>query len=135
MKQLSCKTLYILWAAMFLLTVVLGFAFPKAEGLGRAAMALTAAVFFLPPFLILRRAKKAQARFHVKLIRWLSLSSLVLTAVLLVLNLRSANWSEAVGTALYGALAVVSAPMICAGYYALSLFLWGALLTETFTKK
>lgn len=135
MKKLSYKALYIAWAVMFAVTAVLGFAFPEAAGMARAAMGMTAAVFFLPPFLILRRAKKAGEWFHVGLIRWLSLSSIVLTAVLLVLNLMSAGWSEAVGTALYGALVVVSAPMICAGHYALSLFLWGTLLTETFVKK
>lgn len=135
MKRLSYKMLYTLWGAMFVLTAALGFVFPQAAGLGRAALVLTAAAFFLPPFVILHRAKAEAARFHVKLIRWLSLSSLVLTAVLLVLNLMSAGWSEALGTALYGALAVVSAPMICAGYYALSLFLWGTLLTDTFAKK
>ena len=134
MKTLSDKTLYIAWTAMFVLTAALGFVFPEASGARRFVLTAVSVLFFVPPFLILHRAKKAEARFHVKLIRWLSLGSIALTAGLLVLNLRSANWSEAVGTALYGALAVVSAPMICAGYYALSLFLWGTLLTQTFTK-
>lgn len=133
MKKLSYKILYIAWAAMFVLTAALGFVFPKNEG-GLAGL-LMAALFFLPAFLILHRAKKAGEHFHIRLIRWLSLASIVLTAVLLVLNLMSAGWSEAAGVALHAALTVVSAPMLCGGHYAFSLFLWGTLLTDAFSKK
>ena len=135
MKKLSYKTLDIAWAVQFALTAALGFAFPGAMGAGLAALRVTAVVFFLPPVWILLRAKKTGNRFHVGLIRWLSLASIVLTALLLVLNFSSVLWSEAVGSALYAALVVVSAPMLCANHYALSLFLWGTLLAGTFYKK
>ena len=58
-----------------------------------------------------------------------------LPGVLLALNFTSVLWSQAVGTALYAALVVVSAPMMCANHYALSLFLWGMLLAGTFYQK
>ena len=32
------------------------------------------------------------------------------------------------GNALFGVLIVVSSPMVCSGYWALSLFLWACLL-------
>lgn len=135
MKNLTYKTLYIAWAAMFALTAALGFVFPSAMGPVLAVLRLTAVLFFLPPAVILVRAKRAEERFHVLLVRWLALASIVLTAVLLVVNLLSARWPEWLGNALYAALAVVSAPMICANHYALSLFLWGTLLAGTFYRK
>ena len=135
MKTLSYKILYIAWAVLFVLTAMLGFVFPNAMGAGLVALRLTAVVFFLPPVWILVRAMAEENRFHVLLIRWLSLASVVLTGVLLALNFTSVLWPESVGSALYAALVVVSAPMLCANHYALSLFLWGALLAGTFYKK
>ena len=136
MKKLSYKTLYIAWAVLFALTAVLGFIFPQAEGVGaKIALLVTAAVFFLPPWVILRKARAEGGRFHCWLIGFLALASIVLTAVLLVLNLLSALWPQSLGNALYGALVVVSAPMVCANHYALSLFLWGTLLAGTFYKQ
>ena len=132
MKKLSYKTLYTLWAAMFVLTAVLGFVFPTAEGAAaRLALMLVSVLFFLPPWAILGRGE----RKHVLLVRYLSVASIVLTVVLLCLNLMSARWSEAVGIALNAALTVVSAPMLCSNFYVLPLFLWGALLMGTFGKK
>ena len=136
MKKLSYKTLYLLWAAMFALTVVLGLAFPAAgSAAARWALALTAAAFFLPPWLILSRAKSEENRHHIRLIRWLCVASLSMTAVLLVLNLRSADSGEAVGLALNTALTVVSAPMVCSNFFVLPIFLWGCLLADTFRRK
>ena len=135
MKKLSYKTLYIAWAVMFVLTVILGFALPNATGGALIFLRLAAAAFFLPPAAVLVRALKTGERFHVRLVRWLALASIVLTAALLVLNLMSALWPEALGNALYCALVVVSAPMVCANHYALSLFLWGTLLAGTFYRK
>ena len=134
MKNLSYKTLYTAWAVMYLLTAALGFAFPGAMGGLLVFLRLTAVLFFLAPTVILVRAKREREQFHIVLVRLLSLSSIVLTAVLLVLNLLSALWPEWLGNALYAALVVISAPMACANHYALSLFLWGTLLAGTFYK-
>ena len=136
MKKLSYKTLYIAWAGMFALTAVLGFAFPEVESrLLRVALLLVALLFFLPPWVVLVKAKAESRRFHVRLVGLLAVASIVLTGVLLALNFTSVLWSQAVGAALYGALVVVSAPMACANHYALSLFLWGTLLAGTFYRK
>ena len=136
MKKLSYKMLYIAWAVLFALTAVLGFVFPAVETLGaRLALAGLAVVFFLPPWLILAKSRSEGRRFHAWLIGFLAAASIVLTVALLVLNLMSPRWSEAVGIALNAALTVVSAPMMCANTFAAPLFLWGCLLTDTFRKK
>ena len=136
MKKLSYKMLYIAWAILFALTAVLGFIFPQAEGAGaKIALLVIAAVFFLPPWVILRKTRAEGRRFHARLIGFLAAASIVLTAALLVLNLMSPLWGEAVGIALNAALVIVSAPMVCSNFYALPLFLWGMLLAAAFKKK
>ena len=136
MKKLSYKTLYIAWAVMFALTAVLGFLFPAAQnGWAKFALGLAAAVFFLPPWAIVVKAKKENARFHSRLVGILAASSLAWTLALLVLNLLSVTWSESLGNALYAALVIVSSPMVCSNLYVLPLFLWGTLLTGAFSKK
>ena len=136
MKKLGYRPLYALWAGLFVLTAGLGLAFPDAsDAAGRAAMTVASVVFFVPPFLILAKAKADGDREPVRLVRYLSLTSLVLTVVLLYLNLTSAGMSEDMGRALYAALTVVSAPMVCSNLYVVPLFLWGTLLAGTFTKK
>ena len=135
MKKLSYKTLYIAWAVLFALTAVLGFVFPNAEGAGaKIALLVIAAVFFLPPWVILRKTRAEGRRFHARLIGFLAMASIVLTAALLVLNLMSPLWGESVGIALNAALVIVSAPMVCSNFYALPLFLWGMLLAAAFKK-
>lgn len=136
MKKLSYKMLYVAWAVLFVLTAVLGFIFPQAEGVGeKIALLVTAAVFFLPPWLILRKARAEGGRIHCRFIGFLALASIVLTAVLLVLNLMSPLWNEKIGIALNAALVIVSAPMVCSNFYVLPLFLWGTLIAEAFFRK
>ena len=136
MKKLSYKTLYVAWAVMFALTAVLGFLFPAVEnGWARFGLALVAVLFFLPPGLVLSQAKAAGHRFHVRLVGFLALGSLLLTVVLLALTLISFIWSDALADALYAALVIVSSPMICSNCYAISLFLWGTLIAAAFFSK
>ena len=136
MKTTTYRLLYILWGALFALTAVLGFLFPEAQnGWAKFALGLTAAVFFLPPWAIVVKAKKENARFHSRLVGILAASSLAWTLALLVLNLLSVTWSESLGNALYAALVIVSSPMVCSNLYALPLFLWGTLLTGAFSRK
>ena len=91
-------------------------------------MTLAAAVFFLPPAMVLYQAGKAKDRQSVKLICFLAALSLGLTLVLLVLNFMAAVRSEFLGTVLHYVLVVVSTPMIASGHWALSLFAWACLL-------
>lgn len=131
---MTYTVLYSIWGVMFVLTAGLGF-IPSPEGALRVFLQILAIAFFVPGWLILHKAGKEKNNFHRKVIRNLCFVSLGLTVVLLVLNLMSAGWSEAVGNGLHAALTVVSAPMVCGNTYVLSLFLWGCLLMGSMGKK
>ena len=118
---MSNKLLYALWGAAFIICAGLGF-------MPEPAYPPVALLFFIPPALLLYRAEKRGDRACTTLICWLSALSLGLTAALLVGNLLSVGASEALGTALYFLLIIVSSPMVCSGYWAASLFLWACLL-------
>ena len=80
--------------------------------------------FFLPGAMLLRDADRQTAA----LIRNLAAASLGLTLLALVANFLSFGASDAVGDALYAVLVILSSPMVCSGYWLLSLFLWACLL-------
>ena len=117
------KNLYYIWAGLFILTALLGF-ITEPNGLLKALMVMAAVGFFAPPALLLKQGDMQD----IKLVRNLSLASLITTTVLLVLNVMSVLTSEAVGTGLYALLILLSAPMVCSQYWALSMFLWACLL-------
>ena len=121
------RILYVLWGALFILCAALGF-IPEPTGAGRLLLTLVSLLFFLPPAMLIRGAKKAGSRSQLALMRNLSALSLGLTAVLLILNFLTAFRSETLGNILHAVLVVVSSPMICSGHWALSLFLWACLL-------
>ena len=124
------KNLFALWGVLFILCAGLGFVPLKGDLSGAAQGLLTAlsVLFFLPPAVLVYRAGQSGDSNTLKLVRNLSLASLTLTLVLLVLNLVAAMGSPLLGDLLHGMLAVVSAPMLCSGYWALSLFFWACLL-------
>jgi len=124
MKQ---NVLFVLWGLLFSLCAGLGF-IPEPEGPVKLLLTALALVCFLPPALLLYRAKKEHNRHTLALIRNLSAMSLGLTAVLLVLNVLSVRGSEALGRILHILLVILSSPMISSGYWALSLFFWACLL-------
>ncbi len=128
LKSVKYNALYLCWGALFIITVILGLAFPAPQGAMKALFRVISVVFFIPPWMILIKAKQEQNRKPRALVRHLSLASLILTLVLLIVNLRSVGYSEAVGLALHAALTIVSAPMICSSLFALPIFLWATLL-------
>ena len=121
------STLYILWAGLFSICAGLGF-IPNPEGAGRILLTLVSLAFFVPPAVLLYRAKQEKNAPTVQLIRNLAALSLLLTAVLLVVNVASAFRSAIWGNIVHTVLVIVSSPMVCSGYWALSLFLWACLL-------
>ena len=128
------KRLYALWGGLFGLCAVLGFVRTWMADVSAPVQALfvgISLVFFLPPAVLVYRANREGDLRTLAVIRGLSLASLILTAVLLVLNLVTAMGSQAVGDLLHGILVVVSTPMVCSGYWVLSLFLWACLLMTT----
>ena len=120
------KTIYALWAVLFILCAAFGF-IPEPEGLTATALTLVSVAFFVPPALLLFRAEK----YDVLLIRNLSALSLTLTLTLLIGNFLAAFSSETLGQFLHYVLIIVSCPMICSGHWALSLFLWACLLVAS----
>ena len=117
------KNLYYIWAGLFILTALLGF-ITEPNGLLKALMVMAAVGFFVPPALLLKQGDVQD----IKLVRNLSLASLITTTVLLVLNVMSVLAHEAVGTGLYALMVLLSAPMVCSQYWAVSMFLWACLL-------
>ncbi len=124
------NVLFALWGILFILCAGLGF-IPEPEGGLRVLMTLLSVLFFLPPFGLLAKAKAEKDAGVPRLIAMLSGASLGLTLALLVCSFLSAFASETLGVVLHYVLTVVSSPMICSGYWALSLFLWACLLTAS----
>ena len=120
------RSLFALWGGMYIVCAGLGFI--PAEGAGRAALTVAAVLFFLPPAVLVYRAGKEGDSDTLKLVRNLSALSLSLTAALLVANVLSVLGPEGLGVFLNVMLTVVSAPMLCCGAWAVSLFLWACLL-------
>ena len=120
-------TCYSLWAGMFILCAGLGF-IPAPTGALKFFLTVLSILFFLPPAVLLRMAGNQRNRFHLKLVRNLSLVSLGLTVALILLSFFSLMAPEWVGNFLHTLLVIVSAPMICSGYWVLSLFGWSCLL-------
>ena len=121
------KVITALWGGLFIVCAGLGF-IPEPEGTIRILLTILSLLFFLPPAWLLYDAGKRQDKAGLQLIRNLSALSLGLTLGLLILNFLVAFGAEAAGTMLYVMLVIVSSPMVCSGYWALSLFFWACLL-------
>ena len=124
---MKSKTLFALWGGLFILCAALGF-IPEPSAALQVLMTVLSIAFFLPGALLLRLSKETGNREIALLVRNLSAASLILTAVLLIANFLSALAPKLLGDILHSMLIVVSAPMICSGYWALSLFLWACLM-------
>ncbi len=120
------KPLWLLWGFFFLVCAFLGF----VRDLGGPLWLWSAAglCFFVPPALLVFRARKSGDGRTLALIRYLAMASLGATALLLVLNFLAFTGSTALGVFLDGVLTIVSAPMMAMDSWALSLFLWACLL-------
>ena len=118
---------FALWGGLFSLCAGLGF-IPEPEGAVRGVLTALSVVCFLPPAVLLYRAEKENDRHTAALIRNLSALSLALTLLLLIGNVLSVRASALVGNVLHILLVIVSSPMICSGYWAMSLFFWACLL-------
>ena len=128
------STLWLLWGVFYIICAGLGF-IPEPSGMVRAMLFLLALLFFVPPAVLLLRAKKTGDSKTLGILRTVSLTSLGLTLALLVLNILFAAGSRALGNFLHGLLAVVSAPMMALGNWAVSMFLWACLFFAASQKK
>ncbi|MBQ3193049.1 MAG: hypothetical protein IJO21_06330 [Oscillospiraceae bacterium] len=128
------KVCFTLWGCLFILCAGLGF-IPEPEGFVKKLMTLLSLIFFLPPALLLYRAGQCGDSATAALIRNLSALSLGLTVSLLVANFLTVPASDALGNILHYVLIIVSSPMFCSGYWALSLFFWACLLVASLQNK
>ena len=121
------KSLYMIWAVLFVICAALGF-LPEPEGLDKGICTAMSVLFFLPPGAIVYLGWKSKDLESIRLVRNLAFGSLLMTVALLVANFLTLAASEWVGDVLYAMLVIVTAPMVCSQYWALSLVLWAALM-------
>ena len=121
------KLLWILWAVAYGICTVCGF-IPVTTDAISGLFILLSLGFFVPPALLIFRGVQNKQTQILRLIRNLSIISLIVTMVTIVLNFVSVQASEAWGTVLYWLLIVVSTPMICAQHWVIGLFGWAMLL-------
>lgn len=127
--------LYGSWIGLYGICALLGCVVGEAEGMRRAILILFSLLFFVPPTILLVDAIRKQHTKTIRLIRWISFTSLLLTMLLLVGNIFSAQGSETLGLTLYYILIFISVPMISSQYWFLSLFLWACLFCSTIKRK
>ena len=128
------KLVYGLWTCLYILCVGLGF-INEPQGIGKAALVLTALIFFAPGAWLLYMGLQEKNRKMLLRLRIVCLCSLLLTLSALVAFFLSVNGSDAANKVFFEVLALVSAPMFCGQYWFLSLFLWACLLMGTLGKK
>ena len=119
--------LFALWGGLFTLCAALGFVPVPGTAL-KILLTLLSVAFFIPGALLLYLSVKNGDRSTAELVRNLAAASLAFTLLLIVANFFSALGGETLGDILYSVLVIVSAPMVCSGYWALSLFLWACLM-------
>ena len=129
------KWLYGSWGLLYIVTVALGL-IQDAAGAGKILLLLCGILFFVPAFWLLWRHIQADDRKGILRLRLISLASLVLTLVaIIVFFLAAAQEAGTFYSVMYDILNLVSAPMLCCQYWAVSLFFWACLLFGSFLKK
>ncbi len=127
------SSLLALWGILYIICAGLGF-IPDPEGSVRVFLLLISLMFFVPPAVLLYDAMQRSDAGTTRLVRNLSLLSLLVTLGLLIANILSALSGSAFGGFLHVLLVLLSAPMFCSNYWALSLFLWAALFFASLHK-
>lgn len=136
LTKLKYNSLYWIWAILFALTALLGLLFPNVENTaGQIALLMITVLFFLPPWLILAKAKQEASLHHVRIVRYLSIASLAATLVFFCAGIFSVRFSETVGNILHILMTIVCAPLVCSNFYVLPMFLWATLLVGSFGKR
>lgn len=127
--------LYIVWLVLYAICAGLGFV-EDPQGLQKAALVAMAVIFFIPGYWLLADALRQKDKKSLLLLCWISGLSLGLTTAVFIANVFSALGSAALGETLYSVLILVSVPMVCSRYWALSLFAWACLFfTSLFGRK
>ena len=126
------RKLILAWYSLLLVCAVLGF-LPEPKGFWKFLCITMSVTPFIPSGLLLKWAHDRKDKQTLRQVRNLSILSLSLTVVLFCLNVVSALMSEVWGVIFHVLLGIISAPMFCAQYYALSLFGWACLMWTSIT--
>ena len=125
---------YCVWLCLYILCVGLG-TIEEAAGIGKVLFILTGLIFFLPGVYLLHLGKREKNKKITLRVRIVAICSLSLTAIVFCANVIAVSADASVGRILYDMLNLVSAPMFCAQYWIISIFLWACLLSASFQKK
>ncbi len=127
------RILYVIWIFWYILCVALGTITERTVGT-HIVLSVMALLFFVPAILLLVDALTGNNRKMLFRIRIVSLSSLVLTLTMIILNIVTVTASEKVGQVLDDLLRLFSAPMHCAYWKILSIFLWACVFVSSFPR-
>ena len=124
------KKLYSAWGVFDALCAALGFS-PEPQGALFGLLFMLSLAFFIPPAMLLYRAVQRSDLATVRLVRTLSMASLIATLTMLVLNILSVGGTVEAGRFGYYLLIIVSSPMVCNQVWFPSLFLWACLMVAS----
>ena len=131
---MKTRTILYIWGAMFIVCGLLGF-IPAPDGFLKAICVLAAALFFVAPGMLLYRFYKDRDRAALGKMAWVAAGALGATLLLLLSNFMAVGAPTWVGDLLYGALVMVSSPMVCSRFWSVSLFCWACVLMVAITAK
>ena len=126
------RTLWILWLGLYIACALLSVV-ANPTGIVYVGLLLLGMAFFAPPIALVLRGFRKKDKKLLRILRNLSLASLILTVLLILINFMTVNASAAAGTVLYVLLILVSCPMICTQVWVVSLFGWAFLLMASIT--
>ena len=125
---------YIIWALLYVLCVIFSFVVdPITEE--KTFLALLSICFFIPPYWLFFLAKKENDRKTLRILRLISMSVIILTPILLILNILSVNYTSTFGLVVYILLVLFSTPLATCSIWFWALFLWAVLMILTLQKK
>ncbi len=128
------RILYIAWLFLYLLCAALGHSV-NPTAVRQTVMTCLSVIFFVPGFWLLIDSWLRRDKKGIRRLIFICLTSLSVTLVMLLANLLSVTGSETLGNVLFVMLIWLSSPMVCSGYWFLSLFLWAILLFSSITCK
>ena len=126
---MKTKQLYLYWLYLFIFCAAMGF-IRERNPLVTALLALLSLVFFVPGAMLMYRGIKSRDRKTVRNVMLICICSLGLTLVVFIANVLTALApnNDLLGRIFQAILVVFSAPMMCAPYQFISMFLWACLL-------
>lgn len=127
------RILYLIWICLYIICVGMGTMIERNTALHIILMILSL-IFFVPAVILLHDGLTSGNKKMLLRIRVVSLSSLILTLSMIVINIISVNAGENVGVVLNDMLMLFSAPMFCTYWRWLSIFLWACVFVSSFPR-